>query len=510
MARHDTTKEQAAQLKRARIGLAWALLPKIPKLLGVVFRRLLGLSPRAQYMDLKTDLTLTVMKLAMGDTKPQPVGKTQAFTLLDPGVQGRIWISHAVAEVPPERGLRDALERVILSLCDGGPDPDPESVAAQSASLMMPDMVPVEAEWTGYRAGVPRDEPLPDVPEAQKYEAMMKECRNATTVLYFHGGAYYLCDPCTHRQLTKRMAKAMGGRVYSVRYRLAPQNPFPAALLDALVSYFTLLYPPPGSIHEPVSARDIVFGGDSAGGNLALALTQTLLQLRRQNIKPTWFGARRAVPLPAGITLLSPWADITRSMPSWTTNQVWDYLPRPEREETLVRPADEVWPASPARQHIFVADALRLHPLVSVHLNNNNLNNRGSSTISWAGAPPTWLAWGWECLADEDRYIAARLRADGVRVVLEEYEAMPHVFAAVVPRLPEAERCVQGWARFVAASRKDPGGITDRYTLIRARTLEEEEGDLDNLTTYTPEDVLELARSKVGRMAPLPAAAVAL
>ena len=47
-----------------------------------------------------------------------------------------------------------------------------------------------------------------------------------------------------------------------MRYRLAPQHPFPSALLDALVSYFTLLYPPPGSIHEAVPASDIVFGGD--------------------------------------------------------------------------------------------------------------------------------------------------------------------------------------------------------------------------------------------------------
>ena len=71
----------------------------------------------------------------------------------------------------------------------------------------------------------------------------MKECKSPVTVLYFHGGAYYLLDPSTHRPTTKKLAKLTGGRCYSVRYRLAPQNPFPAALLDALVSYLTLLYP---------------------------------------------------------------------------------------------------------------------------------------------------------------------------------------------------------------------------------------------------------------------------
>ena len=69
-------------------------------------------------------------------------------------------------------------------------------------------------------------------------------------------------DPATHRPLTKLIAKLTGGRVYSVRYRLAPQNPFPSALLDALVSYFTLLYPPPGAVHDAVASENIVFGGD--------------------------------------------------------------------------------------------------------------------------------------------------------------------------------------------------------------------------------------------------------
>ncbi len=114
----------------------------------------------------------------------------------------------------------------------------------------------------GTRAGVAGDAVLPPISESARYAELRKECKSPAAVLYFHGGAYYLCDPATHRASTKRLSKLSGARVYSVRYRLAPQNPFPAALLDVLVSYFTLLYPPPGAYHDPIKPEHIVFAGD--------------------------------------------------------------------------------------------------------------------------------------------------------------------------------------------------------------------------------------------------------
>ncbi|KAI8635685.1 alpha/beta hydrolase fold-domain-containing protein [Xylariaceae sp. FL1651] len=502
MASTNAEKDQFGQLRKARLGLIWALLPKIPLLARVIFSHILGISETARYLDLETDVTLTVLRSMLDNPKPRPIAKTQAMTLMDPGVKGRIWISNVASKVPPETGIRDALLAVIHAMSDSG---------AREAGFRIPDIVPVEAEWTGYRAAAKPDSRLPAVSEAQRYAEMMKECKNATTVLYFHGGAYYLCDPATHRPLAKRLAKLTGGRVYSVRYRLAPQHPFPAALLDALVSYFTLLYPPPGSVHEAVSPEDIIIGGDSAGGNLTLALVQTLLELRRQGRKVAWFGEERDAPLPAGVAVNSPWLDLAQSMPSWAANQKWDYLPPPDRPQP---PADHVWPATPPRRHLYADDALLLHPLVSVHLVGGG---------SWAGAPPVWLCCGWECLADEDRYLAARLAADGVPVVFEEYEAMPHVFAAVLPRLAATERCMRGWARFInnatnatnaaaAAAAADGAGkekeketgVRSSYTYIKAKTLEESELDVRTLTPYEEKDVFELAYAKVGRKAPLP------
>ena len=233
-----------------------AVVPRIPLITRVILLNLLSVSESSKYLDVRSDVTVSFIRTLVG-SKPGPIAKTQAMTTRDPGVKGRMWVCQVASQVPPENDIRDALLAVIEALRDNGADSP-----ATSTSPRIPEIASVEAEWTGYRAKALRDAPLPAIPEAEKYAEMMRECRSSPTVLYFHGGAYYLCDPVTHRPTTKKLAKLTGGRVYSVRYRLAPQHPFPSALLDALVSYFTLLYPPPGSIHEAVPASDIVFGGD--------------------------------------------------------------------------------------------------------------------------------------------------------------------------------------------------------------------------------------------------------
>ena len=73
-----------------------------------------------------------------------------------------------------------------------------------------------------------------------------------------------------YRKTTGKLAELTGGRVLAIRYRLAPQNPFPAAILDTLIAYLNLLYPPPGSSHFAVPADSIVLAGDSSGGVLAI------------------------------------------------------------------------------------------------------------------------------------------------------------------------------------------------------------------------------------------------
>lgn len=111
--------------------------------------------------------------------------------------------------------------------------------------------------------------------------------------LYLWGGAYFFGSINTHRYVMWRIARKMGGRVFSVKYRLAPQFPFPCAredtplnlvsrsltdaafgcsVQDALSAYLYLIRPPPGAKHRPVDPAKIVIAGDSAGGGLSLAL----------------------------------------------------------------------------------------------------------------------------------------------------------------------------------------------------------------------------------------------
>ena len=62
-----------------------------------------------------------------------------------------------------------------------------------------------------------------------------------TIVLFLHGGGYCTCSPDTHRELAARISTASRARLLLPDYRLAPENPFPAALEDALSAYRWLL-----------------------------------------------------------------------------------------------------------------------------------------------------------------------------------------------------------------------------------------------------------------------------
>lgn len=233
--------------------LLLALLPKLPLMVRVAVMHVLRLSEPSAYLDLRSELIVSVLRSFTQPSNPKPVSFVQKLTTRDAGIKGRIWVSTYASAPPPETDIRDALIGAVRIMAD--PDlPAPE--------LVVPEFAHVEGEWTGYRAGAAPEEPQPGISERDKYGEMMKEVTHPTTVLYVHGGAYYMCDPSTHRPTTKKLAKLTGGRCYSVRYRLAPQHPFPAALLDVLVSYFTLLYPPPDAYHEAVKPEHIVVSGD--------------------------------------------------------------------------------------------------------------------------------------------------------------------------------------------------------------------------------------------------------
>jgi acetyl esterase/lipase len=223
-------------------------------------------------------------------------------------------------------------------------------------------------------------------------------------LLYFHGGGYKLGSVTSHGDLMARIGAAAGCRVLGVNYRLAPEAHFPAPVDDALAVYQWLLA-------AGVQPSQIIVGGDSAGGGLAAAL---LLSLRD-----------RGSALPAAAVLLSAWTDLTAQGESYGTRAQAD--PIHQRAMILA-----------TARHYLGADGDASNPLASPlwgHL---------------AGLPPLLLQVGdRETVLDDSTRFAAKARAAGVRVELEIYPNMIHVFQQFAHEIPEAREAIAGIGRFM-------------------------------------------------------------
>lgn len=128
---------------------------------------------------------------------------------------------------------------------------------------------------------------------------------NSRALLYHHGGGHTFGSALSHRHLVSRLAAAAGVVAFNMDYRLAPEHPYPAGLDDAVATYRYVL-------DQGFAADRLILGGESAGGNLTVAL---LLKLRALGL-----------PLPAGAYLLSPWLDMTLAGASYEARAPHDPL----------------------------------------------------------------------------------------------------------------------------------------------------------------------------------------
>lgn len=448
------------------------LLPKAPFLMKTALWHTFSLSETSSKWDLRTTLTINMLREMIGPgSPPSSIGKVQRLTLKDPGVKGKVWSSKVKLPI-----AEDDVRQLVFKAIDDMGTGEEQWTKPESQSL--------EAEWNGYRAGAKDDELEPaGMSEQEKYDAMMKETTSKTTVLYFHGGAMYLLDPVTYRPTTSRLAKESGGRVFNVRYRLSPQNPFPAALLDCFTAYLSLLHPPPDAPHAPVPANEIVFAGDSAGGTCCTALLQLLLQIHRstpdgQTPTVRFHGKDVDIPLPAGVAMTSPWVDITRGLPSIESATRYDYLPTPSATDKREFVPDDIWPTNPKRADLYCEASALMHPLVSP-----------LAAQDWSQSPPLFFSVGEEMLRDEDAVLAQRAAAQGVKVVWREFEAMPHCFAMLLennPGAPVHQQEIGSFCRDVVE-----GKITESNgVLIEAKTLKRRDVDVrSGLTEIKDEEV---------------------
>ena len=259
-------------------------------------------------------------------------------------------------------------------------------------------------------------------------------------------------SPASRRGITGALCKLTGGRCFVLQYRLSPQHPFPMALLDCLVAYVSLLYPPLGSLHAGVSASNICLAGDSSGANICLGLVQTILELQRQSADGTawilWDGEERKLPLPVALTAHSAFLDLTRSLPSEEANLSFDVLPPPRLAPFRrdLYPPCEIWPAKPMRNSVYADDEMLTHPLVSpvVALDWRNCRTR------------IWFGFGEECLADGNFITARQAMAQGATVRAEQYAGMPHDFTLLFPNTPSGQTCLSRWAAFLCEAVDTP------------------------------------------------------
>lgn len=396
------------------------------------------------------------------------------------------WVSQVTLPVPSGQDLRSRLFEVISALGEGCEKYDGgDGVEA----------VAVRGEWVGHdrqaapeggRTSVSSD----GMTEGEKYECLMRDVSSEVTLLHVHGGAFYRGSPAASRSVTGKLAKLTGGRCFSVQYRLAPQTPFPGALLDLLVAYLSLLHPPPGAFHAAVRPSTIVFTGDSSGANLCLSLLQVLLELGRQQktSAPTihWNGRDVAVPVPGGLAAISAWADLALSLPSWTTDPDYDIMETgPPRQTYPNFPRCGVWPTDPPRGDLYCDLSWLCHPLVSP-----------TAAADWTGAPPLLFLCGDERAADSNRVIARQALSQGCRVVWEQYEIMPHIFMFLLEKFPHSALAFERWASFCRKCVEEGGGMKSRGSFVEVETLSAKEVDLRNLTTLTVEDARAYMRAE--------------
>lgn len=295
--------------------------------------------------------------------------------------------------------MDDPLQQLIAGMRQGGPDfsGDPLKARADFDSLLA--TMPVSEDLTFSEielAGVPTLH-SPTGPAGKG------------ALLYFHGGAFAAGGASGYRGLAANLGRAAGVQTFSVDYRLAPENPFPAAVEDATAAYRALL-------DRGIDHRNIFFGGDSAGGGLAVS---ALISLRDKQ-----------VPLPAAAVLLSPWADLTCESATMVSKA---------QEDPSLTPA-----GLQAMARLYLAGAHPTNPLASpVH-------------ADLGGLPPLLIQVGSaEILLGDAVRLAERAGAAGTSVRLEIWPEMIHVWQAFAFMLEEGRAAIEEAGRFLRQSIKE-------------------------------------------------------
>lgn len=251
-----------------------------------------------------------------------------------------------------------------------------------------PDGVTVEEVDMG---GIPGTLVTPDVIQDNR------------VLLYIHGGGYVAGRPAGYHGLAGHYAKLLKAKVYMPDYRLAPEHPFPAAIDDTLASYRWLL-------DQGYPAERIAFSGDSAGG----AMVVTVMVAARN----------AGLPLPAAGVALSPWTNLEHTGSSMLTR-------------------DGVDPT---------VSLAGLNLLAKAFLNGALKNDPDASPVfaDVRGLPPILIHIGEsEVMLSDAMRLAVHLAENRVRVSLDVWPGMFHVWHMFAAILPEGMQALKDAAYFL-------------------------------------------------------------
>jgi|TARA_R100000049_G_C1952482_1_gene101490 acetyl esterase/lipase len=225
--------------------------------------------------------------------------------------------------------------------------------------------------------------------------------RSERAFLDLHGGALVFGGGDACRVGAQMQADRYEVPCYGVDYRMPPEHPFPDALDDCITAYQYVL-----ERHAP---GDVVIGGRSSGGNLALAMV-----LRAKD---------EGLPLPAGLVLLSPEVDLTESGDSFQVNRL----------------VDVVLPGSLMSNNLLYANGADLAaPYLSPLFGDLR------------GLPPVFVQTGTrDLLLSNAARLHRALRRAEVSVELHVFEGMPH--GGFMGGTPEDRELNEEVARFIAS-----------------------------------------------------------
>lgn len=232
-----------------------------------------------------------------------------------------------------------------------------------------------------------------------------------TVIVHFHGGGFSMCSvKNTHEFFLADYAALTRRRVLGVDYRKAPEHPFPIPIEDCLTVYKQLLA-------EGYDPQKIVFSGDSAGGNLALAVGQ---RLRDEKL-----------PMPRGMVLMSPWVDLELKGQTINKHEHSDYISRK---------------ALQGFAEAYLAGSDAADPLAS------------PCNADFTGFPPLFVqVGGVEAMLSEVRWMVCRAQSHGVDAHIEEWPGMVHAFQGFSVFLPDAKRALKSVGFYLDGAHRDHG-----------------------------------------------------